>query len=75
MSQRLCIYPDDVERITGRSLRQCREILKEIRDKHQKSKNQMVSYCELAAHLGLSPELVYNTINRLPVTHGGQEEE
>jgi len=35
----------------------------------------MVSYCELAAHLGLSPELVYNTINRLPVTHGGQEEE
>ena len=53
MSQRLCIYPDDVERITEEVYGSAGNPEGDSRQA-SKIENQMVSYCELAAHLGLA---------------------
>lgn len=55
---RLCIYPKDVQRITGKSYRQSIRILKAVRqifDKHEKS---YVSVSEFCLYSGLSYEEV-----------------
>ncbi len=67
MSQRISIYPSDVELILGRSNRHCREILQKIREQLQKESHQSISFCEFADYMGLKREAVFNAINKLPV--------
>ena len=59
---RLCIYPKDIQRITGRSERYCRKLLSGIRTDLQKHPHQPVTWLELAAYLSLPPEQVREMI-------------
>lgn len=51
--KRICIYPKDIQRITGRSERYGRNILNEIRMKLNKAPHQFVTVEEFAQHVGL----------------------
>ncbi|MAO07497.1 MAG: hypothetical protein CL596_02160 [Alteromonas sp.] len=67
MGKRLCIYASDVELITGRSNRQSLEILRKIKLEKGKETHQVISYCEFAEYMGLKPEAVLKTINKVPL--------
>lgn len=56
--KRICIYPKDIERITGKSYRQCTRMLLDIKVKLNKKGNQMVSIEEFCLHTGLKREEV-----------------
>jgi hypothetical protein len=51
--KRICIYPKDIQRITGRSERYGRNILNEIRNKLNKLPHQFVTIEEFANYSGL----------------------
>jgi hypothetical protein len=59
---RSCIYPKDVQRITGKTDRYGRKLLKKIKDKLKKGDHQFVTIEEFSDYLGLSPELVKSYI-------------
>lgn len=56
--KRICIYPKDIQRITGRSERYGRIILNEIRTKLNKAPHHFVTVEEFAEHVGLDISLV-----------------
>lgn len=51
---RVCIYPKDIQRITGKSERQSRRILNEIRILHKKERHQLVTVSEFGNYMGIS---------------------
>jgi hypothetical protein len=51
--KRVAIYPKDVMQITGKSERYSREILKKIKELHNKEKHQLVSLQEFSDFIGL----------------------
>lgn len=53
---RLCIYPKDIERITGKSERHCRDIIASIKKLHGKQKHQLVTLEEFCDYMGLKLE-------------------
>lgn len=55
---RSCIYPKDVQRITGKSERYCRKLLRKLKVELKKEGHQFVSIEEFANYVGLDPELV-----------------
>jgi len=55
---RLCIYPKDIERITGKSERQCRYIIASIKNLHGKQKHQPVTLEEFCSYMGLKPDSI-----------------
>lgn len=55
---RSCIYPKDVQRITGKSERYSRKLLKKIKAALKKNEHQFVSIDEFAQYVGLDPALV-----------------
>ncbi len=55
---RICIYNKDVQIITGKGERQCREIIRQIKKLYHKEKHQLVTVYELSAYLGLQVERV-----------------
>ena len=55
---RLCIYPKDIMRITGRSERYGRHIIKKIKDELKKEPHQLVTIEEVCTYLGLKKEQV-----------------
>ncbi len=55
---RSCIYPKDVQRITGKSERYCRKLLNKIKSELKKEDHQFVSIDEFADYAGLSLDLV-----------------
>ncbi len=65
--QRICIYPKDVEVLTGKGARYCRTLLNTLRESLGKAPNQPITCCELGAYLHLDPEVIYRTINHLPL--------
>ena len=54
--KRVCIYPKDIQRITGKSYRQSTRILNEIRKSLRKPKNNLVSIEEFCEYTGLKYE-------------------
>lgn len=60
--KRICIYPKDIQRITGRSERYGRNILSEIKIKLNKEPHQFVTIHEFAEYSGLDLELVMSII-------------
>lgn len=62
---RICIYTTDVMFITGRSERYARDVLKDIRLLHQKSKHQLITISEFCEYIGLPYEEVFNMINKI----------
>lgn len=59
---RLCIYPKDVQRITGKSERYGRMLLLKIREKFNKDSHQFISIDEFCAYTGLNQEKVLQFI-------------
>ena len=59
---RLCIYPKDIQRITGKSDRYSRELLRKIRLHLRKQDHQLVTVEEFSTYMGLSLEAVQQFI-------------
>jgi len=55
---RLCIYPKDVQIITGRSDRYGRNLIKKIKDHFKKQQHQVVTIEEFCQYMGLQLEKV-----------------
>ncbi len=55
---RSCIYPKDVQRITGKSERYSRKLLKKLKAQLKKEDHQFISIEEFAEFVGLDPDLV-----------------
>ena len=51
--QRICIYPKDIMRITGKSERYGRKLLEKIREKNQKEEHQFVTIKEFCSYTGI----------------------
>lgn len=56
--KRVCIYPKDVQRITGKSYKYSRLLLIEIRKKLNKNEHQFISVEEFCLYTGLQLEQV-----------------
>lgn len=54
-TKRICIYPKDVQIITGKSYRYSRELLNEIRVKLGKTKHQFITIQEFGLFCGIDP--------------------
>ena len=63
MKKRICIYPSDVQLITGKSERYGRRIIKNIKDDLNKQKHQLVTIDEFCEYMGLNNEKVQSLIN------------
>ena len=61
-AKRICIYPKDVQRITGKSERYGRTLLTHIKLHFQKEEHQFVSVDEFCQYTGLKAEQVYPLI-------------
>jgi hypothetical protein len=57
-NKRLCIYPKDIKRITGKSYRQSIRLLQKIRTKLNKQENEFVSIEEFCQYTCLKVEQV-----------------
>ena len=55
---RLCIYPKDIQVITGRSDRYGRNLIKKIKDHFKKEQHQVVTIEEFCQYLGLQQDVV-----------------
>ncbi len=55
---RICIYPKDVQRITGKSEKSGRRLLKKIREQLGKDKHQFITTEEFASYTDIAPELM-----------------
>jgi hypothetical protein len=55
MTRRICIYPKDVQLITGRSERFGRKLLQQIRQDLGKQPHQFISIREFCTYTGLDP--------------------
>lgn len=56
--ERLCIYPKDVQVVTGRSERYGRKLISQIKKKFSKESHQLVSVEEFCNYTGLERESV-----------------
>ncbi|MBY0427006.1 MAG: hypothetical protein K2Q22_15330 [Cytophagales bacterium] len=55
---RICIYPKDVQNITGKKERTARKLISDIRESLGKRKNDLVTVEEFCAFTGLKPDQV-----------------
>jgi hypothetical protein len=63
ITKRLCVYPKDVQRITGKSERYGRIILQKIKKLNGKEKHQFVSLEEFCLFTGLQTSEVEKYLN------------
>jgi len=55
---RACIYPKDIQRITGRSERYGRKLLNDIRDYFDKEPHQFITIKEFSEYSGIGIDLI-----------------
>lgn len=55
---RLCIYPKDIQRITGKSERYSRDLIHKIKTILNKPDHQFVTVAEFCTYMGLPMEAV-----------------
>ncbi len=60
--QRLCIYPKDVQRITGRSERYSRNLIRKIMQELNKKEHQFLTVSEFCNYAGIDEEKVKEII-------------
>jgi hypothetical protein len=60
---RLCIYPKDVQRITGKSERYGRMLLQKIRQHFEKEEHQFVTVEEFCIYTGIKADQVSNFLS------------
>ena len=56
--ERVCIYPKDVQVVTGKSERWGREVIKKIKTHFSKEPHQLVSINEFCLYMGLQQDIV-----------------
>jgi hypothetical protein len=56
--ERLCIYPKDIQLVTGRSERYGRNLIKKIKEQLKKQQHQLVTVDEFCKYAGLELESV-----------------
>ena len=61
-TKRICIYPKDIMRITGKSEWYSRTLLSKIKNSLKKSNEQLVSISEFCNYTGLKSDEVLNLI-------------
>ena len=62
--ERICIYPKDIQLITGKSQRYGRLVIQKIKEIHSKEKKQLVTVEEFCSYSGLNHDYVLESINR-----------
>lgn len=60
--KRVCIYPKDIQRITGKSYRQSTRLLKQIKAYYQKADDQILTIDEFCDFTGIHLDLVESFI-------------
>jgi len=60
--KRICIYPKDVQWITGKSEQSGRKLLKKIRENLGKQEHQFITVEEFAVYTGISLDKIRNYI-------------
>lgn len=58
----ICAYTKDVQLLTGKSEKKCREIIRQVRIQYKKQKHQPVTVYELCDYLGLQIERVQHLL-------------
>ena len=58
ITKRVCIYPKDIQLITGRSERYGRKLLQTIKDVLEKEPHQFVTVKEFSEYSGIELDLV-----------------
>ena len=58
-----CIYPKDIQLITGRSERYGRKLLNDIRAHFDKQPHQFVTVEEFSEYSGIKEEIVYKYLD------------
>jgi hypothetical protein len=58
LQKRSCIYPKDVQRITGKSERSGRRLLQKIKEELGKREHQFVTIEEFASFTGIDSDLI-----------------
>lgn len=61
-TKRVCIYPKDIQRITGKSYRQSNRIFNKIKEEYSKPKISLVSIEEFCQFTGLKIEHIQEYI-------------
>ena len=56
--KRLCIYPKDIQRITGKSYRHCNRLLNKIKTSYNKHHSEFLTIEEFCEYTGLKIEQV-----------------
>lgn len=56
--ERLCIYPKDIQVVTGRSERYGRNLIKKIKEAFSKQDHQVITIDEFCKYLGLDADTV-----------------
>jgi hypothetical protein len=62
-TKRIIIYPKDVQRITGKSERYGRLLLKQIKEKLAKEEYQFITISEFCNYAGISAQEVEKYLN------------
>ncbi|MGC4128520.1 MAG: hypothetical protein QM564_02950 [Bergeyella sp.] len=62
LPQRLCIYPKDIVRITGKSERFSRNLIRRIRISLDKEEHQFITIEEFCTYVGIDMEKVKEII-------------
>ncbi|UMB55518.1 hypothetical protein MKD41_07770 [Lutibacter sp. A64] len=62
---RACIYPKDIQCITGRSERYGRKLLNKIKDHFGKQKHQFITSEEFAEYSGIDLEIVNEYLQKV----------
>ncbi len=60
--ERVCIYPKDVQIVTGKSERWGRDVIRKIKTKFRKEDHQLVTVEEFCLYMGLQKESVTKTL-------------
>jgi hypothetical protein len=60
--KRICIYTPDIQLITGKSERQSRNILNDIKVFYKKEKHQLVTIQEFCNYMGIDSSAVQGLI-------------
>ena len=63
ITKRVCIYPKDIQRITGRSERYGRKLLNEIREYFYKEPHQFITTDEFSEYSGIQLSIINKYIS------------
>jgi hypothetical protein len=63
LKKRICIYTSDVQWITGRNESAARRLLRKLRQKLNKTREQFVTIDEFAEYTGINPDQIQKYID------------